>query len=212
VKHLAKNPESLSADEHPYQLARMANDFKAKTKHVVENGTLDFKTLTKNGESLGDILEPHKDDLDGLQAFLVSKRALEVEGRGLKSGFDLDAAREVMKAGEAKFGDAAKRLVDFQNRNLQYLKDSGVLSEKSFKSLVEAGKSYVPFSRILETEPGAAGPGKANALKGFKGSDKQIQSPILSILENTETLMKAAEKNRAIDSFVRLAEAVPDQA
>jgi hypothetical protein len=212
VKHLAKNPESLPADEHPYQLARMANDFKAKTKHVVENGTLDFKTLTKNGESLGDILEPHKDDLDGLQAFLVSKRALEVEGRGLKSGFDLDAAREVVKAGEAKFGDAAKRLVDFQNRNLQYLKDSGVLSEKSYKSLVEAGKSYVPFSRIIETEPGAAGPGKANALKGFKGSDKQIQSPILSILENTETLMKAAEKNRAIDSFVRLAEAVPDQA
>lgn len=201
----------LTTDKDPYDLARMTNDYRAKVKHAVENGTLDYKTLAKNGESLKEILKPFEKDLPDFEAFLISKRALEIEGRGLQSGFDPAAAQEVVKAGAAKYETAAQNLVEFQNRNLQYLRDAGVLSEKSFQAMVEAGKSYIPFSRLLGEEAAGGKGGKPSSLKRIKGSDAKIQSPILSILENTEAVMKTAEVNRAAEAFVALAEKTKDQ-
>jgi hypothetical protein len=205
VKVLKKDPSELPADQNPYLLSRMANDYRAKAKHVIENGTIDFKTLEKNGKSFQEIIEPHSKELEHLEAYLISKRALEVEGRGLKSGFDVEAAKEVVQTGKGKFEKAAGELVEYQNRVMGYLKDSGVVSAKSFDSMVEAGKAYVPFSRIMEASEGGGKKGKSSSLKAFKGSDLKIQSPFISMLENTEAIFKLAEKNRAIDSLVRLA-------
>lgn len=205
VKKLNKDPESLKVDENPYMLARLANDYKAKTKFTFESGTLDFKTLAKNGESFQEIIKPFSKDVEGFEAYLASKRALEVEGRGLKSGFDVAAASETVKLGAEKYDAAASRLVDFQNRILQYAKDSGRISSQAYNAMVEAGKSYVPFARIIEPEAGGKA-GGSSSLKAFKGSDAKIQSPLVSILENTNSLLKIAESNRAGVALVNLAE------
>lgn len=199
--------DTLKADENPYILSRMASDYKAKAKHFFERGTLDFKTLAINGKGLKEIIEPHVNDLDGFAAYLISKRVVEVEGRGITSGFDVDAAREVVKAGRSRYDAAGKEMVDFQNRVLQYAKDSGLVSGKSYEALVEAGKAYLPLSRVLNAEEIAPSgkQGKSNPLKALRGSEKKIQNPFLSVLDNTETLMRMAEKNRAVESFVRLA-------
>lgn len=206
VKTLGADPKKIAADENPYILARAANDYKAKTKYSMEKGTLDYKTLAQTGEGLKKILEPFNKDLSGLESYLVSKRALEVEARGLKSGFDIEAAKTVVSEGAKTFEKTAQEIVEFQNRGLEYLRDSGVLSEKSFSAMVEAGKSYVPFRRLIDPETAGSAGGKGSSLKTFKGSEAAIQSPILSILENTETIFKLAEKNRASRSFVELAE------
>lgn len=205
INALKADETKLSPDQNPYQLTRMANDYRAKTKHIMENGTLDYATLAKTGKSFKEILDPFKEDADGLRAYLVSKRALEIEGRGLKSGFDADAADKVVSQGKKKYDAAAKDLVEFQNANLKYLKDSGVLSEKSYKAMVEAGNSYIPFSRLVEPDSLTSVSGKSNPIKRLKGSAKAIQDPLLSIIENTETLTQIAEKNRATRSLVDLA-------
>lgn len=195
---------------NPYHLARMANDYKSKARHAIERGTLDFETLEINGKSLREIYSPFKDDISGFEAYLVSKRALEVESRGKQSGFDLDAAREVVQEGNAKYETASQEVVEYNNRNLKYLKDSGFLTDEKFESFVEAGKSYIPFSRILD--PADARPGGGlGSLKEFKGSERKIQSPLLSMLENTETIARLAERNRALRSLVDLAESAPAQ-
>lgn len=210
VKILAENPKELSPDQNPYQLARMANDSKAKVKHVIERGTIDFKTLEINGKSLTEIVAPFTDNLKEFEAFLISKRVMDYEKRGLHAGFDLDAAKEVIKMGEKKYGAAAKELVEFQRRNLQYIRDAGLISDKSMKAMVKAGESYIPLKRILEPEQFENVRTKGGALKKVKGveegRDIKTRSPLLSILENTESFMRIAEKNRAIESFVKLAE------
>lgn len=91
---------ALPVESSPYKLARLANDFKAKAMHVIERGTLDFKTLLKNGKGLAEIIEPHMKDLDGFRAFLAADRAIEIEASGRKSGFDVDAAKQVVKDGK----------------------------------------------------------------------------------------------------------------
>lgn len=211
IKKLGHDPEKLEVQDNPYKLARMANDFKAKVKHVIEHGTLNFKTLAKTGKSLIEIVEPHSKDINGLKAYLIAERALEVESRGLKSGFDVEAAKEVVRAGKAKYSQAAKELVEFQNQNLRYLKDSGAITDTQYGAMVQAGKSYIPFKRLVAHESGT-GKGKLSSLKEFKGSERGIQDPFLSILENTEAIMELAEKNRAVSAMITLAKKTEGQA
>jgi len=207
VEKLKPN-EKLPTSENPYDLARMANDYKAKVKHVFDRGMIDYETLKTTGKSFKQIIEPFAGDakaVDGLKAFMISARALEIEGRGIKSGFDLNAAREVMAKGEAKYGKAAQELVDFQNGALQYAKDAGLISDKALNNMKELGKSYVSFSRIIEPEDiGGRTPGKSKSLKSLKGSERMIQDPFKSMIENTESLFRAAEANRSMKAMVEL--------
>lgn len=204
TEKLAKN-EKIGTSENPYDLARLSVDHRSKVRHTVERGTLDFKTLETNGKGLKEILEPHRSEMPGLEAYIISKRAIEIEASGRKSGFDVEAAKTVVKEGKAKFEAASKEVVEFQNRNLKYLKDSGRISNETYKVLVEAGKSYIPFSRVFEAAEGGK-PGKGSPLKRLQGSDKKIQNPLLSILENTETIYKIAEQNRSVEALVKLQE------
>ncbi|MHC2164182.1 LPD38 domain-containing protein [Bradyrhizobium ottawaense] len=185
-------------DEDAYQLARLTRGQFGKAEHFIEHGTFDFETYKTNGPALKDILEPMSKDLDGLRAYLASKRALEIEGSGRKSGMDVEAAQRVAAEGEGKYGKAAAEIVDYQNKLLKYLKDSGVLSDKAFDAMVEAGKNYIPFYRVMEPETGAGagksfGPG--NPVKKLKGSERDVVDPLESIIKNTYAYVSIAERN-----------------
>lgn len=213
VEWLNRGAENLKADENPYILSRLANDFKAKVKHIFQKGTLDHKSLAINGEGLGDILKPHKQDLQNVRAYLIADRIVELDKRGIKylgEGAKNDAAlqnaRVVLKEGASKYAETAKRLVDFQNRNLQYLRDSGRLSAEMYELFVKVNEKYIPFSRVFDAKDGVAKLGKAGFLKAIEGGDFKIQDPFTSIVENTQTLVQMAEKNRAVKALVELAE------
>lgn len=186
-------------DEDAYVAARLTRGQFGKAEHFIEYGTFDFNTYKTNGKPLKDILEPVSKDLDGLRAYLASKRALEIEASGRKSGMDVEAATRVAAEGAGKYGRAAAELVEYQNKTLQYLKDSGVLSDEAFGAMVEAGKNYVPFYRVMEPETGGAGGGKSfgpgNPVKKLKGSERDIVDPIESIIKNTYAYVSIAERN-----------------
>lgn len=216
VKELSKG-EGIDTEANAYELSRMASDAPAKALHFLGHpsnpeggGVLDFKTLKKVGPSLQEVLSPVKNDISGFEAYVISKRALELNERGIQSGFDLEAAKTVVTEGKTKYDKSAKDLVEFQNGALTYLKDSGVLSEKSFKNIVEVSKAYVSFKRISDdgTSPGTS---KKNPIKRIKGSDLNIQDPLLSLTENTEMMIKLAETNRAKVALVEQAQGVDGQ-
>jgi hypothetical protein len=209
IKELGVDPKSLTTEGNPYQLARMASDSKAKVKHMFERGVIDYKTLETTGKSFNEIIKPFGEDLGGLKAYLISKRAVELEARGVKSGFDLAAAQEVVSKGEATYSKAASELVEFQNGVLKYLKDSGALSEKTFQTLVETGKNYVSFKRVTE-EGKVSKTGRGSPIKKIKGSELDIQDPFISMIENADVYVKLAEANRSKRAMVELAEAAGD--
>lgn len=187
-----------AVDEDAYQLARLTRGQFGKAEHFIEHGTFDFHTYQTNGKPLKSIIEPVSKDLDGFRAYLASKRALEIEASGRKSGMDVEAATRVSAEGSAKFGKAAEELVAYQNKTLQYLKDSGVLSDEAFGAMVEAGKNYIPFYRVIQPEPGGVvgksfGPG--NPVKKLKGSERDIIDPLESVIKNTYAYVSIAERN-----------------
>lgn len=191
-----------------YKLMRMASDYKAKAKVTIEKGTLSYNDLSINGDSLKKVLAPVKENLQDFERFAVAKRALELESRGIESGFDIADAKAVVKGLKGEMGDAFRNFVDFQNRNMKYLRDAGRIDNKQYEKLVDLGKSYVSFKRVFEPEDltGTRGAGKANPLKTIEGSDLAVQRPITSAIENAEFIFKWAESNRAKVQLVENAE------
>lgn len=207
TKELTDNVDSLPAEKNPYVLSRMANDAPAKAKHFFEKGTFDYETLANNGKGLKEIISK-AEDLNVLEAYMISKRAIEKSNEGKTTGFDIEAAKKVVAEHKEKYEPIAKEVTEFSNRTLEYVQKSGVISKEQLNTMKEANKNYVPFKRIFEVtdEIGAKkGGGKAGSLKAFKGSERAIQNPLTSIVENTVELIRIAEINRPKVELVKMA-------
>lgn len=213
------NPLKLAVDEmtggkgapvgeNPYALARLTRGFYGKADQFLTQSPYDFKTYANTGESLKSILTPFKDDLQGVRAYVVAKRSLELRDRGIDSGIDPIAAEKVVNDSGGKYDAVAQKLTGYQDTLTKYLRDSGVLSKDAYDAMRDANKSYVPFYRVFDTD-GITGPGKGfstfNPIKNIKGSDRGIIDPIESIIKNTYAYMALADRNEVAQKFIGLA-------
>lgn len=193
-------------DPESAKLFRLTRGSYGSASHMLDFGTFDFKTYQTNGKGLKEILEPFKKDLDGFRAYAVSKRSVELEARGIQSGISQPEALRVIADGATKYDAAFREVVDYQNRVSAFLKDSGVISEKTYQAMIRANQDYVPFYRIFENEMGyrTAGMGvkTRNPLHAIKGSDRDIADPIESIIKNTYLYATLATRNAAGLEFV----------
>ena len=114
---------------------------------------------------------------------------------------------------QQKYGDKfswfnmyADELLEFQRNELSQLVDSGIMSQKSYDSLVKEHPNYVPFYRIMEEdESGYAdlitGKGRytnqdaKKVIKQIKGSDREINNVFENIIKNVGNYTDMAEKN-----------------
>lgn len=220
VKRLVKDPKATLEDiANPYNLARMANDFRAKLKYFVEKGALSYKdgARVEGVKNFWEIVKPFKKD-PGFEKFLVSNRVLELNSKGIKAfgkkttinGVEVThdqivkSAREISKRDKAKYGEAAKEITNWSNSVLKYAYEAGRLDKATYEELIKANKAYVPFARVLDAMEGGTG-FKSDSLKKLSGSEKLINRPLLAMIDNAETLLRFAETNRARYEMLRLA-------
>jgi hypothetical protein len=204
----------LTPENNPYVLARLMAGRAGKADHFLNQGTFDFNTGRNNGPSLKQVLEPVADDVNGLNAYGAASRAIELEGRGIKSGFatesgNLDAARSVLIDGHAKYERTFRNAVDYQNRVLAYLRDSGIVSGGAFSQMIRLNKMMFPFARVMGYEEGKPlAPGGSlqarNPISRIKGSGRDIINPVESIIKNTYHLLDVAERNRVSEAAVKM--------
>ena len=199
--------EFLSAADDPYQLARLSRGTFGKANQFLEYGTFDFKTYENNGRPLKAILKGV--DLDGFRAYAASKRALELNARGIESGLDLDAAKTVAKNGGKQFEAVRRELIDYQNKLTKYLKDAGIVSDEGYAAMMDANKEYLPFFRVMDKDTSGAGVGRGvrtkNPIKKIEGSERDLIDPLESIIKNTYTYVALAERNAVGHAFVKMA-------
>ncbi|MBS4046574.1 MAG: hypothetical protein KG075_09560 [Alphaproteobacteria bacterium] len=208
IKELEKSVDkTLPASESPYQITRLSRGTFGKADQMLEYGTYDFNTYATNGKGLRQVLDPVRDDLNGLRAYAAASRAVELEGRGIKSGLDLDAAKQVMAGGKNRYEPVMRELVEYQDRVAAYLRDSGVLSKEAYDAMREANKNYVPFFRVMDDGAGGPGVGSGvrNPIKAIKGSERDIVDPLESVIKNTYVYTAVAERNAIGKAFVDMA-------
>lgn len=200
----------LKTKDDPYQLARLTRGTFGKADMFLERSTFDFTTYQNNGEPLKTILEPLKDDLNGLRAYGASRRDAELTGRGIETGLDHEAAKQVVAAGAKQYEPIFRKLVDYQNRLSKYLLDSGVISQKVYDHMLELNEQFIPFFRVMDDGAmGGAWLGKGvttkNPIKAIKGNKSDIVDPIESVIKNTYTYLALAERNVVGRKYVEMA-------
>ena len=140
-----------------------------------------------------------------LNAYLIARRALEYDRRGFKHPFDSQAAKETIQILKNKYDPIAKEIDVYNRQLLEYARDLKLIDKEAFDAMVEANKSYVPFSRVLETvkgeKPSKYG-GVSNPFKRIKGDETlKVFDPIETIYSNTFKIVKLAERNNALIKF-----------
>lgn len=206
----------FDADQNAAKLMQMFAGVGGKVNHFLEYGTFDFNTMKKNGKGYKEIINgAQKDgiDLSDFSVYLAAKRGVELEGRGLKTGFGGGVAAKAVAELEAKYGDKlktyAQEIHDFEHRVLDYFQKSGAISEETANLIKKMNQDYVPFHRVLmnteemSTAKGGKGIGR---LKRVEGSSLDIYDPLETIVTNTYTMISAAEKNHVFRRLSDMAE------
>lgn len=124
--------------------------------------------------------------------------------------------------GLSRFEQYAERVYDYQKRVSYLLVESGLISDRAYKRMLENNPHYVPFKRILDDnkipvfEPeikNAKGRGLLKAhstLKKIKGSDMDIRNPFASIVNNTASIIVNANKNKIVKQVANLRKVYPN--
>jgi hypothetical protein len=196
-----------------YKLARLSPDAKAKALLFVKHETLDFHTMERSGEGLNEALSGiPKNEMRMFDAFLAANRSVELRARGIKdTGFPEGHDANYVSKAPAHFVEAAKRVTEYRNRNLDYLVQAGLLEKDVAQKFKDEHKLYVPFNRIVDINNEIAISGKKGKKIGkeLKGAnDLKTQSPLQAISLDTATFMQLAEANRARVEMVMEQESV----
>lgn len=161
---LKKITEDLGIDpfshQSPYLQARMLRGgIEAKASYGLKEDQISYDGQVV-GPSLAKILEPVKGSLlskgklnkDTLRAYMVSRRALEKEVQGIKTGIDIKAAMNTVKEYNDQYKDIANALAEFAKNDLKLLVDSGLLSKESYNNITAKNEFYVPMNRVMDID------------------------------------------------------------
>lgn len=168
----------------------------------------ELEPIIKNAEKLG----IDKGDLD---VYLANRRmaGFGQVGRDIY-GVDPKQAQTIVSALESKYGQNIKNISDqlygYQNKGFQEMIDAGFISPKDAQIIKSQNPDYSPLYRVMDEVDDYLGLPTRKTMQGtqpivkIKGSTKQIESPVESVIGNTFRQRAAIEKNRVAQSIIGL--------
>lgn len=145
------------------------------------------------------------DDPNFLDQYLIAKHAVELDTRGITTGRTLVKDQALVKALAPKYEAQAQMVGNYSKKLLDYATDTGLVKKEVADMLKKKYPDYVPFNRVFSGAEELAGKsGKAvaslskqTAVQSIKGSIREIESPLQSLLSKTDDVIKQGEKNKA---------------
>jgi hypothetical protein len=122
---------------------------------------------------------------------------------------DIKLAKEYEKA-YPEFESIQQEWIKYNNQLVQYMVDTGVLSQERAKVYTEHS-DYIPFYRQIEGSDKAVGPSVFSAISGVKppkmakGSTAVLDDFLETIVRNTQSAIQAGIKNIAAQKAVEAA-------
>lgn len=147
-------------------------------------------------------------DLNALDQYMIAKHSATVEKGGIETGRDLAKDQQLIKDLGPIYEPFAKQVNQYSRKLLQYAVDSGLVSKDMASSLIKKYPEYVPLNRIFNedelltqtgqrTGKGVASLSKQTVVQKLQGSERQIESPIASLVEKTKIAFDQGERNKA---------------
>ena len=190
-----------------YEQTRILEGMPNRAAYFIEYNTLNGKTLADKGLGLkditADIIKKGKNEMQLFETYLTNRRAVELNARGIETGFDIVTAKAFTKKYKLQFEEVAKKIDTYQRHLLEYAVDGGLISKDAFIAMTEANKNYVTFARELPKD-GKKGytEGSVNPFKRIKGSKERVFPPLDAIVNNTNKIVNLAERNQVKVNFI----------
>ena len=204
VNRAIKEGKKIDPTKNPiYQIDRVLRSNSLATQKLKDYG---FSKTIQN-----------VDNLDEFNQYLIAKSTIELGklGKNVKTGRNLEADRKLVQALDSKYSASADEVFYYNQRILQEVRASGLISGELFNVLFKR-KEYVPLNRIFSeieeitsnTTPRAvASVSKQNVIQKLKGSEREIENPLESILTNTYKATAQIERNIAAKQIGALVKA-----
>ena len=127
-----------------------------RAAYFIEYNTLNAKTLGDKGlglkEITKDIVKEGKNQTQLFETYLSNRRAIELNNRGIETGFNIEIAKQFTNKYNKTFEAKAKQTDKYQKELLEYARDGGFITAKdAYTAMTEANKNYVTFARELNT-------------------------------------------------------------
>ncbi len=199
--------------ENAHVLARLHGAVEDKVTQFMEVNTRDFRTGEVNGEGLKPLIDEYKkatgdESLDKLKAYGIAARTLELGGRGIEQlgtdqHSDAQSPDRVFLNANKEIQPYFDRLVEWKNRSLDYVVDSGRYSQELGEMLKDKNKRYFSFKKIVEAdELTGKPPTSAKGIKAIGDSSLKLKDPFQSMIEDTGTMIRMAQETHTTNTFV----------
>lgn len=162
--------------------------------------------------------------------YLVAERYLELlkedknENTRVTPEQQAKAMADLVRLGEKygedfrMMGEMAKEVYEFQDRIVQNLVTSGVMSQETYDLLKGKYSKYVPLQRIMDepqfsdaiSKGPFSGASSKSVIKRLRGSEREVKDVFHSIMKNTVKIMDLAARNKVAQSVADLAEHLPE--
>lgn len=208
-----------------------------KADSWLENGSF---RLMRNGmvertgtPGIKDIINSFDDYEVGLfDAYIVAKRAVALDARGIKTPLDIRAARQTVSLVESshpKIREASTIYNKLLDDSLQYMADSGMYDQATIEKFKEMNQYYASFRKLFNgssiygssmtvganrgieaPQPGRSTQGANDPIREIKGgTEGQIVSPMFTIVDELRRRIHAADLNTLNRAIVEAAERNP---
>lgn len=221
ITDIAKTEADIKVTEDPAISAKLylGVQGKAETKlfwgrHKID----DSGNIVKVGESLQEITKNvPKEKMEDFDQYLIYRRVPELEERGIKTGFDLEKAKESVKNNK-QYEKTAAKFTEFMHSQIHELVDAGLISADKAKTIIKQNQMYASYQRVMDDlekyghiPTGSNIFNKVNTpihkIKG--GSARPIKSPIESAIKSTYLITNAIERNNVAKNIVNLRKLSP---
>lgn len=221
----------LKAIDNAYKLARLSVDAYAAGHMDIMFGVREFDGVNPVGpglsEALADALGKDAkgwtpEALQDFESYLVSRRAVQEWARYDTGKLPNPPTKESqadhvvniteLEAAHSNYSAAAAKVYAFAGEIWKKKRDAGLITQAQYQAGVDDHPDYVPFRRdvsektnVHEAVPGTGITGKASVLKGFKGSQRDIVSPIRTMMQDAYATAATIARNEAVKALATLA-------
>lgn len=201
--------DALTSAEKKYKFqVRPTMDVREQLGRVLRSNSLGEQFARDNG--LFDVIQNiEADKFDEFNQYLIAKQAAKVSGLGKETGRDLAKDQILIADLAPKYEQMAQQTSAYSRKLLDYAVESGLVAAKEAERMKAVYPDYVPLNRIFsELEDsingvpqgmtkGRSSLSSQTVVKDFKGSDREIEDPISSLVQKTQTAFMQGEKNKA---------------
>ena len=215
VDETAPITDILSAAEKKHKFNVLPkDDVRLQIDRVLRSKNLASQFAEDNG--LVDIIKKAP-DLNALDQYMIAKQAATVAKQGKVTGRDLARDQQLIQDLAPQYEELAQTVNQYSRKLLDYSVESGIIDKKLADELVKKYPDYVPLNRVFnEIEKGThshnvakgiASLSKQSVVQKLQGSEREITSPIESLLLKTQDALSQGERNKAaqmLTSYAKL--------